>query len=83
MTEKRIELLEKIEMVWNAIPEGWSKPPPGGCPRQNKAIAAKLVYPDLNIRECLYLAGFSSEELSKVKDQKHMWRTGEYSFLIR
>ena len=48
----------------------------GGCPRQNRAIAAKLVYPDLTIREALLLAGFDDEELDSVKDPKHTWRTG-------
>lgn len=76
LTPKRIELLDALEMLWSGIPEGWTKPPKGGCPRQNRAIAAKLVYPDLTIREALLLAGFSDEELDRVKDPKHTWRTG-------
>lgn len=59
------------------MPEGTKKHVPGGCPRQNRAIAAKLVYPDLTIREVLSLGGFTEEELSVVKDPKHTWRTGE------
>ena len=78
LSEKRIELLDSLGFLWSGIPEGWTKPPPGGDPRQNKAIAAKLVYPELTIREVLALGSFQDEELNAVKDQKHTWRTGEY-----
>ena len=50
----------------------------GGDPRQNRAIAAKLTYPDLLIRECLHLGGFKNDELDVIKDQKHTWRTRKY-----
>jgi hypothetical protein len=59
------------------MPEGWTPPPPGGEPRQNRAIVAKLMYPDLLIREVLLLGGFEEEELNSVKNPKHPWRTGE------
>ena len=52
----------------------------GGDPRQNRAMAAKLVYPDLTMRECCYLGGFQDDELNAVKDQKHTWRTGGLLF---
>ena len=55
----------------------------GGDPRQNRAMAAKLVYPDLTMRECCYLGGFQDDELNTVKDQKHTWRTGGYAFSFR
>lgn len=62
------------------MPEGWVPPPPGGEPRQNRAIAAKIVYPDLTYREALLLGGYEDEELDVVKNPKHMWRTGERKF---
>jgi hypothetical protein len=77
LTEKRIDLLDKLDFLWSAWPEGWTKPPPGGDTRKNRAIAAKLVYPDLTVREALRLGGFDEEELNVIKDQKHTWRTGE------
>lgn len=76
MSEKRIELLDGLGFLWSGIPEGWTKALPGGDPRQNKAIAAKLVYPEFTIREVLQLGGFEEEELNAIKDQKHTWRTG-------
>lgn len=81
LTEKRIELLDKLGFVWCAMPDGWTPPPPGGEPRQNRAIAAKMVYPDLTYREALLLGGYEDEELDVVKNPKHMWRTGERSFV--
>jgi hypothetical protein len=63
------------------MPDGWTPPPPGGEPRQNRAIAAKMVYPDLTYREALLLGGYEDEELDVVKNPKHMWRTGERSFV--
>ena len=77
MTEKRIELLDNLGFLWSGLPEGWSHQVPGGDPRQNRAIAAKLAYPDLTIREALSLGGFEEEELNAVKDPKHTWRTGK------
>jgi hypothetical protein len=55
----------------------------GGDPRQNRAMAAKIVYPDLTMRECLYLGGFQDDELNAVKDQKYSWRTGEQALLAQ
>lgn len=65
-----------LGFLWSGLPEGWARPIPGGDPRQNRAIAAKLVYPCLSLREVLRLGGFSEEELNAVKDPKHTWRTG-------
>ena len=62
------------------MPDGWTKPTPSGNPRQNHAIAAKLVYPDLTIREVLLLGGFVEEELNAMKDSPHTWQTGENIF---
>ncbi|KAL7446733.1 hypothetical protein ACHAXM_011591 [Skeletonema potamos] len=76
MTEKRIELLEQLDFRWRGVPDHWQKSTPGGNPRQCRALAAKLVYPGLSIRESLHLAGFTNEELDAVKDPKHTWRTG-------
>jgi hypothetical protein len=80
LTEKRIELLDESGFLWSGLPEGWTKPQPCGDPRQNRAIAAKLVYPDLTFREALRLGGFDEDELNAIKDQKHTWRTGEEIF---
>ncbi len=63
--------------VWCALPEGYKKAPLGGHPRENRAIAAKLVYPDLTYREALLLGGYVDEELNVVRNPKHRWRTGE------
>lgn len=38
--------------------------------------AAKIVYPELTMREALYLGGIGDEELDAVRDQKFTWRTG-------
>mmetsp|Transcript_21931 Transcript_21931/g.51728 ORF Transcript_21931/g.51728 Transcript_21931/m.51728 type:complete len:195 (-) Transcript_21931:23-607(-) len=38
-------------------------------------MAAKVAFPDLALRECMLLGGYDDEELDKVKDQKHTWRT--------
>lgn len=61
--------------MWWALPEGHAPPNQKGDPRVNAALAAKLVYPDLTIREALYLGGFKDEELDVIRDQKHKWRT--------
>lgn len=76
LTEKRIELLEQLDFRWRGVPDHWQRATPGGNPRQCRALAAKLVYPGLSIRESLLLAGFTNEELDAVKDPKHTWRTG-------
>lgn len=77
LTPKRIELFDEIGFLWSGLQEGWSRQIPGGDPRQNRAIAAKMVYPDLTTREVLRLGGFEEEELNAVRDMKHTWRTGE------
>mmetsp|Transcript_19484 Transcript_19484/g.36416 ORF Transcript_19484/g.36416 Transcript_19484/m.36416 type:complete len:255 (-) Transcript_19484:273-1037(-) len=38
-------------------------------------LAAKIVYPQLTIRECLYLGGYEDEELNVIPNEKHSWRT--------
>mmetsp|Transcript_2460 Transcript_2460/g.6116 ORF Transcript_2460/g.6116 Transcript_2460/m.6116 type:complete len:326 (+) Transcript_2460:2-979(+) len=76
LTEERVRLLDDLGFLWSGLPEGWARPVPGGDPRQNRAIAAKVVFPDLTVREVLALGGFGEEELSVVKDPKHTWRTG-------
>jgi hypothetical protein len=76
MTEKRIELLERLNFRWRGVPDHWAKATPGGNPRLCRTLAAKLVYPQLSVRESLLLAGFTNEELDACKDPKHTWRTG-------
>ena len=76
LTDKRIELLDQLGFVWCALPEGFMKAPPGGDPRQNRAIAIKIIYPDLTYREALLLGGYVDEELNVVRNPKHKWRTG-------
>ena len=44
----------------------------------NRAVAAKLVYPQLTYREALYLGGFVDEELDMAKNEKYTWRTEYY-----
>jgi len=74
--KKRIELLDNLDFAWNGLPEGHKQAIPGGDPIQNRAIAAYIAMPGLTIREALLLAGATEEELQKVKDPKHTWRTG-------
>ena len=50
MDGKRTCLFNKLGFVWEC---GRSKQIPGGDERQNRAIAAKLVFPDLTVREAL------------------------------
>jgi len=76
MTEKRIQLLDDLGFLWSGLRVGVTLPPPGGDPKLNRTVAAKLVYPELTPRECMYLGGFGDEELDVTKDQKHTWRTG-------
>lgn len=84
LTDARIELLDKLGFLWCGLKEGHTKPPPGGDPRYNLAVAAKLMYPDLSIWEVLLLGGFEEEELNVVCDKKHQWRTGEdFSYCLQ
>lgn len=66
------------DFVWWALPEGHAPPNRNGDPRVNAAMAAKLVFPRLTIREALYLGGFKDEELDVIRDQKYKWRTSEF-----
>ena len=75
--DTRTQLLDKLGFLWSGLKEGYAKPPPGGDPRYNLAVAAKLMFPDLTIWEALLLGGFEEEELNVVCDKKHKWRTGE------
>jgi len=75
LTPRRIELLDNIGFLWSGLKEGHSHPNHRGDPRQNRATAAKIVYPQLTIRECLYLGGFEDEELDVIPNQKYSWRT--------
>lgn len=81
LSEKRIELLDSLGFLWDGLPEGRARAIPGGDPRENRAIAAKLVYPSLTMREALKLGGFDEEELNAVKDPKHTVRVTFVSFL--
>lgn len=74
LTPRRSELLEEIKFAWVADPNR-RQHIPGGCPRFNKSIAAKLVYPQLSIREALYLGGHTDDEMDVKVDPKHTWRT--------
>ena len=67
--------LNGIGFVWCGLREGVAKAIPGGDPRMNRTVAAKVAFPDLSLRECMLLGGYDDEELDKVKDQKHTWRT--------
>mmetsp|Transcript_21302 Transcript_21302/g.39131 ORF Transcript_21302/g.39131 Transcript_21302/m.39131 type:complete len:292 (+) Transcript_21302:85-960(+) len=73
LSDKCVELLDNLGFLWSV--KGHAKVIKGGDPRQNRAIAAKLTYPDLSIRECLHLGGFKNDDLDVIKDQKHTWRT--------
>jgi len=79
LTPNRIELLESIGFLWSGLKVGTKEMIPGGDPQQNRAMAAKLVWPDLTIREALHLGGYEEEELNAVRTTLHApirtWRT--------
>ena len=50
---------------------------PGGDRRLTVALAARLAYPVLSVRECLELGGYGEEELEEVVNPKFAWRTRE------
>jgi hypothetical protein len=75
LTPRRLELLESIGFAWVADPTRKAIIS-GGDPCHCRAMAAKIVYPILTIREALYLGGYNDEEMDIVKDAKHKWRTG-------
>ena len=77
LTERRIELLDQLGFSWSGRPEGWTPPPPSGDPIQNRAMAAKIMYPDLTMREALLLGGLEEEEMNVVRNPNNAWRTGE------
>lgn len=85
LTAKRIELLDELGFIWKALPEGYRGSDAGGEPKFNRAVAAKLVWPDLLIREVLHLGGFDDEYLDQqretlsTKATNHAWRTN-FSF---
>jgi len=81
LNDTRMELLNGIGFVWCGLKEGSARAIPGGDPRMNRTMAAKVAFPDLALRECMLLGGYDDEELDKVKDQKHTVRgdTREYS----
>ena len=82
--DTRTQLLDKLGFLWSGLKEGHAKPPPGGDPRYNLAVAAKLMFPDLTIWEAMLLGGFEEEELNVVCDKKHKWRTGEdFSYCLQ
>mmetsp|Transcript_20597 Transcript_20597/g.25274 ORF Transcript_20597/g.25274 Transcript_20597/m.25274 type:complete len:473 (-) Transcript_20597:809-2227(-) len=75
LTPRRIQLLEDIGFAMVADPNR-KQVVSGGCPRFNKAVAARLVYPQLSVREALYVGGHTDEEMDVKVDSKHTWRTG-------
>ncbi|KAL3758535.1 hypothetical protein ACHAWU_008289 [Discostella pseudostelligera] len=75
LTERRIELLDQLGFSWSGRPEGWTPPPPSGDPIQNRAMAAKIMYPDLTMREALLLGGLEEEEMNVVRNPNNAWRT--------
>ena len=75
LTPTRIELLESIGFAWVHDPNR-KKAVPGGDPRHCRAVVAKMMYPQLLIREALYMGGYTEQELNEVADKKHAWRTG-------
>jgi hypothetical protein len=40
-------------------------------------MAAKIMYPDLTMREALLLGGLEEEEMDVVRNPNNAWRTGE------
>eukprot|EP00970_Alexandrium_tamarense_P000290 scaffold32_cov190-Alexandrium_tamarense.AAC.8 len=77
MNERRQELLNAVNFTWSGLPEGDRKQiVRGGDPQFCRALASKMVFPQLTMRECFYLGGYTDEELDQSIDEKHAWRTG-------
>jgi hypothetical protein len=73
MTTKRRQLLDELGFIWRAVPDSFNVP--GGDARQNIAIAAKLVFPDLYVIEALRLGGFDEDKMSVAEDPTKPFRT--------
>jgi len=73
LSETRLRLLNDIGFKWHGE-FGKKLPVPGGDPRVNRMVAAKIVFPELSSRECMYLGGYEDEELDKIKGPQK-WRT--------
>mmetsp|Transcript_37664 Transcript_37664/g.82507 ORF Transcript_37664/g.82507 Transcript_37664/m.82507 type:complete len:817 (+) Transcript_37664:180-2630(+) len=72
LTPKRIELLESIGFVWSIRPPKYGDT---GDARFNRAMAARLHYSDLSVRETLLLGGYTEAELDEIPNPKHTWRS--------
>ena len=72
LTPKRIELLESIGFVWSIRPPKYGDT---GDVRFNRAMAARLHYSDLSVRETLLLGGYIEAELDEIPNPKHTWRS--------
>lgn len=73
MTSKRGQLLDELGFIWRALPDSFNIP--GGDARQNRAIAAKLIFPDLYVIEALRLGGFDEDWLKVAEDPTKPFRT--------
>mmetsp|Transcript_15808 Transcript_15808/g.36424 ORF Transcript_15808/g.36424 Transcript_15808/m.36424 type:complete len:698 (-) Transcript_15808:119-2212(-) len=71
LNPKRMQMIEDLGLSLNVTRRQHTT----GNPKQNKAIAAKLVYPQLSMEECLQLGGFEADELHEKPDEKFPWRT--------
>ncbi|EJK77990.1 hypothetical protein THAOC_00138 [Thalassiosira oceanica] len=73
LSGRRRELLDDVGVTWEVVR---TLPDYQGRPEINRAIACKMKWPNLSLRECMHVGGLRDDELDAVKDQKHTWRTG-------
>ena len=73
LSDRRRELLNEVGVTWEVVR---TLPDYQGRPEINRAIAAKMNWPNLALRECMHVGGLRDDELDAVKDEKHTWRTG-------
>ncbi|EJK61664.1 hypothetical protein THAOC_17805 [Thalassiosira oceanica] len=70
--EKKNGLLNDIGFKWRG--DFRKNQTFGGDPKVNRMVAAKVAFPELSFRECMYLGGFEDEELDTVIGPQ-TWRT--------
>jgi len=70
--ETRVRLLNDIGFKWRG--DFRKNQTFGGDPKVNRMVAAKVAFPELSFRECMYLGGFEDEELDTVIGPQ-TWRT--------
>ena len=72
LSDRREALLDSVGLTWDFEP----KREVMGRPEVVRAVAAKMRWPNLTMRECMLAGGLTEDELNEVRDERHRWRTG-------